>query len=87
MKLRNAPIKRFGQKKVPVEGRITLLVMLEKGSQKSTTQVDFTLIQFTLGYNAIYGRTMLHAFQAVISNYHQCLKLPTKKRICCIKGS
>lgn len=49
--------------------------------------VCFTVVRFTLGYNSILGRSTLHAFQAITSTYHQCLKFPTKASICCIRGS
>lgn len=58
-----------------------------KGKQATTRQVEFTVVRFTSGYNAILGRTTLHAFQAVSSTYHQCLKFPSEDGVCCVNGS
>lgn len=52
----HAPIKGFGQSRTLVAGRIMLPVTLGKGEQTTTIQVDFTVVRFTSGSNAILGR-------------------------------
>lgn len=87
LKASHAPIKGFGQSRILVARRITLPMTLGKGEQTTTVEVDFTVVRFASGYNAILGRATLHTLQAIISTYHQCLKFPTSSGTCCVKGS
>lgn len=83
----NAPIKGFIHMRIPAAGTITLLIILGEGELATTKSITFTVVRFNSGYNAILGRAALHQFGAVSSSCHQCLKFPTAKEICCVKGS
>lgn len=83
----NTPIKGFRQMKIPVAGIIILPITLGEGELATTKPVNFTVVRFNSGYNAILGRAALHEFGVVSSSFHQCLKFPARKGICCVKGS
>lgn len=80
-------IKGFGQMRIPVAGTITLPITLGEGKMATTRSITFTVVRFNSGYNVILGRVALHQFEAVSSSYHQCMKFPSTRGICCVKGS
>lgn len=55
-------------------------------AKETTININFILVLMTFS-NAILGRVTLHALQAVMSTYHQCMKFPMEVGICTIKGS
>lgn len=66
---------------------ILVPVTLGRHAQAKTVDVNFMVVNITSCYNAILGRAALHAFQAVMSSLHQCLKFPTEGGMCTVKGS
>ncbi|KAK1369416.1 hypothetical protein POM88_035508 [Heracleum sosnowskyi] len=66
----NMPIYGFNGVESKVEGTIQLPVTMGQGSKTSTQMLNFIVINATSTYNAILGRTGLHAFKAVASSYH-----------------
>lgn len=80
-------VTRFVQGEVPVLGTIVLQVTLGSHAKATTIEVKFTVVAFSFGYNAILGRVALHAFGAVTSSLHQCLKFSSEAGVCTVKGS
>lgn len=66
---------------------IAIPVTLGRHAQAKTVNAKFTIVDFMSSYNAILGRVALHAFQAVMSSLHQCLKFPTEGGVYTVKGS
>lgn len=80
------PIRGFGQNDILVAGLIKVLVMLGKHHQETTLEITFTIVCLIFGYNTIVNQVALHAFQAVISSFCQCLKFPIEVGICVVQG-
>lgn len=72
-----APLFGFGGNAVPIEGMITLSVMLGKLPYLAEGPVKFYVVRIESPYNAIIGRPLLAAFQVVDSIPHLKIKLPT----------
>ncbi|KAK1380430.1 hypothetical protein POM88_027174 [Heracleum sosnowskyi] len=74
----NMPIYGFNGIESKVEGTIQLPMTIGQGSQTTTQMLNFVVIKATSTYNAILGRTGLHAFKAVTSTYHLKIKFATR---------
>ncbi|XP_074326539.1 uncharacterized protein LOC141664462 [Apium graveolens] len=77
----NSPVKRV---LVDMEHRWTPYSMiLSYGweSRKDTQMLNFVVVKAGSTYNAIMGRTGIHAFKAVPSSYHSVIKFPTRDAI------
>jgi hypothetical protein len=77
----NMPIYGFNGVESKVEGTIQLPMTIGQGSQTTTQMLNFVVIKATSTYNAILGRTGLHAFKAVASTYHLKIKFPTRNGV------
>ncbi|KAK1369900.1 hypothetical protein POM88_035992 [Heracleum sosnowskyi] len=75
------PIYEFNGVESKVEGTIKLPMTIGQGSKTTTQMLNFLVIKATSTYNAILGRTGLHAFKAVASTYHLKIKFPTRNRV------
>ncbi|KAK1390010.1 hypothetical protein POM88_018188 [Heracleum sosnowskyi] len=81
-----APIYGFGNQPVPIEGTITLSVLLGKAPYTIENLVKFYVVRVESPYNAILGRPALTSFQAVSSIPHLKLKFPTEHGIGEMRG-
>ncbi|XP_074337390.1 uncharacterized protein LOC141674578 [Apium graveolens] len=74
----NAPIYGFNHVECKVEGAIQLPVTIGEEPREATQMLNFQVVKEASTYNAIMGRTGIHAFKAVPSTYHMVLKFPTR---------
>ncbi|XP_074327502.1 uncharacterized protein LOC141665416 [Apium graveolens] len=73
----NAPTYGFNQVKCKVEGAIQLPVNIREEPREAIQMLNFHVVKATSTYNAIMGRTWIHA-KVVLSTYHMVLKFSTK---------
>lgn len=81
-----APLYGFGNQPVPIEGTITLSVLLGKAPYTVEKQVKFYVVRVESPYNGILGRPALTAFQAVTSIPHLKLKFPAGQGVGEMRG-
>ncbi|XP_074355282.1 uncharacterized protein LOC141693976 [Apium graveolens] len=77
----SAPINGFNQVECQFEGEIQLLVTIGKDHREATHMLNFQVVKAASTYNAIMGRTWIHAFKAVPSTYHMVLNFPTRNDV------
>ncbi|XP_074373845.1 uncharacterized protein LOC141714212 [Apium graveolens] len=74
----DVPIYGFNQVEFQVEREIQLPLTIGEEPREATQILNFQVIKEASTYNAIMGRTWIHAFKAVPSTYHMVLKFPTR---------
>ena len=77
----NMPIYGFNRVESKVEGIIQLPMTMGEAPREATQMLNFLVIKAVSTYNAILGRTGLHAFKAIASSYHLKIKFPTKRGV------
>ncbi|XP_074356021.1 uncharacterized protein LOC141695690 [Apium graveolens] len=77
----DAPIYGFNHVECKVEGAIQLPVTIGEEPREAMQMLNFQVIKATSTYNAIIGRTGIHAFKVVPSTYHMVLKFPTRNGV------
>ncbi|XP_074337119.1 uncharacterized protein LOC141674294 [Apium graveolens] len=75
--LQNASIYMFNGVECKVEGAINFPMTIGKEPREATQMLNFQVVKVVSTYNAILGRTRIHAFKVVPSTYHIVLKFPT----------
>ena len=75
------PIYGFNGVESKIEGTIRLPVTIGQEPREAVQMLNFVLIKASTTYNAILGRTGLHAFKAIASTYHLKIKFPTKNGV------
>ncbi|XP_063941458.1 uncharacterized protein LOC135149627 [Daucus carota subsp. sativus] len=81
-----APLYGFGNQPVPIEGTIHLPLLLGKSPYTVEKQVKFYVVRVESPFNAILGRPVLTAFEAIASIPHLKLKFPTEKGMWEMRG-
>ncbi|XP_074327773.1 uncharacterized protein LOC141665688 [Apium graveolens] len=74
----DAPIYRFNHIECKVEGAMQLPITIREEPREATQMLNFQVVKAASTYNAIMGRTGIHAFKAGPSTYHMVLKFPTR---------
>ncbi|XP_074339894.1 uncharacterized protein LOC141677745 [Apium graveolens] len=82
----DAPIYGFNHVECKVEGVIQLFVTIGEEPREAMQMLNFQVVKAASTYNAIMGRTWIHAFKAVPSTYHMVLKFPTSNGVVEAKG-
>ncbi|XP_074375215.1 uncharacterized protein LOC141716978 [Apium graveolens] len=82
----DAPIYGFNHVECKVEGAIQLPVTIGEEPREATQILNFHVVKEASSYNAIMGRTRIHALKAVPSTYHMVLKFPTRNGVGEAKG-
>ncbi|XP_074378433.1 uncharacterized protein LOC141719975 [Apium graveolens] len=75
------PIYGFAGVDCPVEGIIKLPTTIGQEPRQTTQMLDLVVVKASSTYNAIMGRTWIHAFKAVPSSYHSFMKFLTRDGI------
>ena len=75
------PIYGFNGVESKVEGTIQLPMTMGREPREVTQMLTFLVIKASSTYNAILGRTGLHAFKAIASSYHLKIKFPTRNGV------
>ncbi|XP_063949875.1 uncharacterized protein LOC135152721 [Daucus carota subsp. sativus] len=81
-----APLYGFGNQPVPIEGTIHLPLLLGKSPYTVEKQVKFYVVRVESPFNAILGRPVLTAFEAIASIPHLKLKFPTEEGVGEMRG-
>ena len=77
----NMPIYGFNGVEYNIEGIIQLPVTIGQEPQEATQMLSFLVVKAPSMYNAILGRTSLHAFKAIASIHHLKIKFPTRNEV------
>ncbi|XP_063938092.1 uncharacterized protein LOC135147953 [Daucus carota subsp. sativus] len=75
------PIYGFNNVETKIEGMIQLPVTMGTEPRQATCMLNFLVVKASSTYNAILGRTGIHAFKAIPSTYHMKIKFPTRNGI------
>ncbi|XP_063938824.1 uncharacterized protein LOC135148293 [Daucus carota subsp. sativus] len=75
------PIYGFDNVETKIEGMIQLPVTMGTEPRQATCMLNFLVVKASSTYNAILGRTGIHAFKAIPSTYHLKIKFPTKNGV------
>ncbi|XP_063941247.1 uncharacterized protein LOC135149448 [Daucus carota subsp. sativus] len=75
------PIYGFNNVETKIEGMIQLPVTMGTEPRQATCMLNFLVVKASSTYNAILGRTGIHAFKAIPSTYHLKIKFPTKNGV------
>nr|XP_017246106.1 PREDICTED: uncharacterized protein LOC108217734 [Daucus carota subsp. sativus] len=75
------PIYGFNGVESKIEGMIQLPVTMGVEPRQATYILNFLVIKASSTYNAILGRTGMHAFKAIASTYHLKIKFPTRNGV------
>lgn len=75
------PIYGFNGVESKVEGTIQLPMTMGVEHCEATQMLNFLIIKASSTYNAILGRTGLHAFKAITLTYHLKIKFPTRNGV------
>ncbi|XP_063941292.1 uncharacterized protein LOC135149495 [Daucus carota subsp. sativus] len=75
------PIYGFNNVETKIEGMIQLPVTMGTEPRQATCMINFLVVKASSTYNAILGRTGIHAFNAIPSTYHMKIKFPTRNEI------
>lgn len=62
---------------VPVEGTITLPVIVGSTPRRSQVQLTFIVVKILSTYNAIFDRSGLNTFHVILSTYCVLMRFPT----------
>ncbi|XP_072060221.1 uncharacterized protein [Arachis hypogaea] len=86
--LRVYPNSLFGLEDTPIQPLryISLHTTFGKGTQSSTLNIDYIVVNVSSAYNALIGRTTLNQLAAVVSTPYLCMKFPNLEGIATIKG-
>ncbi|XP_074352137.1 uncharacterized protein LOC141691303 [Apium graveolens] len=76
----------FNHVECKIEGAIQLPVTIGEEPGMATQMLNFQVVKEASTYNAIMGRTWIHAFKSVPSTYHMVLKFPTRNGVGEAKG-
>ena len=75
------PIYGFAGVECPMEGIIKFPTTIDQEPRQIMQMLDFVVVKASSTYNAIMGRTGIHALKAVHSSYHLVMKFPTRNGI------
>nr|XP_017217146.1 PREDICTED: uncharacterized protein LOC108194707 [Daucus carota subsp. sativus] len=75
------PIYGFNNVETKIEGMIQLPVTMGTEPRHATCMLNFLVVKASSTYNAILGRTGIHAFKAIPSTYHLKIKFPTRNGV------
>lgn len=80
------PLFGFGGKPIHSIGRIVLPISFGTVNNARTEQIAFDVIDMYCPYNALFGRGTLNAFEAVVSYFYLCMKMPAINGVIIVYG-
>ena len=87
LQLANVPLIGFGGKRVNALGKITLPVSFGDLSNPRTEPVTFDVVEMNYPYNAIFGRSLMNKFEAIVRQLYLCMKMPASKGVITVRGN
>nr|XP_017250762.1 PREDICTED: uncharacterized protein LOC108221391 [Daucus carota subsp. sativus] len=75
------PIYGFNNAETKIEGMIQVPVTMGTEPRQATCILNFLVVKASSTYNAILGRTGIHAFKEISSTYHLKIKFPTRNGV------
>jgi hypothetical protein len=81
------PLCGFGGRQIVALGKITISVTFSYVHNIRTEQVVFDIVDMEYPYNAIIGRGMLNAFEAILHPADLCMKIPSEQGPIAVNGS
>jgi hypothetical protein len=81
------PLCGFGGRHIVALGKMTMSVTFGYVHNTRSEQVVFDIIDMEYPYNAIIGRGILNAFEAILHPAYLCMKIPLKQGPIAIHGS
>lgn len=80
------PLVGFSGDLIPIEGEVTLLIIVWQVPHLATVRLIFLIVNIPLVYNIILGWSNLSAFWAIISTYHLLIRFPINNGVSKIRG-
>jgi hypothetical protein len=77
----------FGGRKIEPLGSILLLVSFGSLSNPRTEYINFSVVDMSYPYNAIFRRGLLNTFKIVLHSLYLCLKVPVALGVISIHGN
>jgi cation diffusion facilitator CzcD-associated flavoprotein CzcO len=77
----------FGGRHIVALGKITMSVTFGYVNNTRIEQVIFDIVDMEYPYNAIIGRGMLNAFEAILHLAYLCMKIPSEPGLIDVHGS
>jgi hypothetical protein len=77
----------FGGRQIVALGKITMPVTFGYVHNRRTEQVVFDIVDMEYPYNAIFGRGMLNAFEAILHLAYLCMQIPSQQGPIVVHGS
>jgi hypothetical protein len=81
------PLCGFGGMQIVALGKITMSVTFGYVHNTRTEQVVFDIVDMEYPYNAIIGRGMINAFEALLHPAYLCMKIASEKGPIVVHGS
>jgi hypothetical protein len=81
------PLCGFGGRQIVPLGKITMLVTFSYVHNTRTEQVVFDIVDMEYPYNAIIGRGVFNAFEAILHPAYLCMKIPSEQGPIAVHGS
>jgi hypothetical protein len=81
------PLCGFGGMQIVALGKITMSVTFGYVHNTRTEQVVFDIVDMEYPYNAIIGRGMINAFEAILHPAYLCMKIASEKGPIVVHGS
>ncbi|KAH1082029.1 hypothetical protein J1N35_021790 [Gossypium stocksii] len=75
------PLYGFTNHPVKVKGSITLPVTLGDGEHTTTKYIQIFVVDYSMAYNAIFGRSIMRMAKMVIAIFCMKIKFPTRTRV------
>jgi hypothetical protein len=77
----------FGGRQIVALGKITMSVTFGYVHNTRSEQVIFDIVDMDYPFNAIIGRGMLNAFEAILHPAYLCMKIPSEQGLIAVHGS
>jgi hypothetical protein len=81
------PLRGFGGRQIVALGKITMPITFGYVHNTRTEKIMFDIVDMDYPYNAIIGRGILNAFEAILHPTHLCIKIPSNQGPIVVHGS
>ena len=81
------PLIGFGGKRIEALEKMALNVTFGEGNTQRAESIVFDVVDIQYPYNAIFGRSTIKKFAAVIHQSYLCMKIPTVGVVIAVYGN